>query len=258
MSRESSRSVRRGERATMAILRWPPISPKQGLERKVRTAYMAYILYGLYMAYILYGLYKESDGDWAVACRSVTPLCEVAAGRPATLPLRHPASPGTRDSRSHTTRSSDPGDRCRTEAPRDIPGNAVRRRPSPSRRVPAPAATGSLVPERDASACEVVRRHGERDPVAREHANAEPPHLARNSREHVVPVRQQHAKRGVGQHVLHDAIDLDCFFLGHLFTSGRRDEPSGRPQLAKAKAGPAHGPSPALTLAATNASRRYR
>src|SRR2546423_4093486 len=29
----------------MAILRWPPISPKQGLERKVRTAYMAYILW---------------------------------------------------------------------------------------------------------------------------------------------------------------------------------------------------------------------
>src|SRR5438105_8154308 len=35
-TRGSERSVRRGDRATMAILRWPPISPREGPERNSR------------------------------------------------------------------------------------------------------------------------------------------------------------------------------------------------------------------------------
>src|SRR2546427_12518911 len=89
------------------------------------------------------------------------------------------------------------------------------RRPSPSRRGPVSTANGSLVPERDAPASEVVGGHGERDAVAGEHADAETTHLARNGGEHGVAVRQMAAKGGIGQHGLHAAVELLRFFLGH-------------------------------------------
>src|SRR5438876_11913459 len=89
------------------------------------------------------------------------------------------------------------------------------RRPSPIRRGAASGATGSLVPEGDTPASEVVGRDGESHPVAREHADAEATHLSRDRGEHVVAGRQMNTKRGSGQDVLHDTVDLYRFFLGH-------------------------------------------
>src|SRR5204863_487616 len=120
--------------------------------------------------------------------------------------------------------------------------STAHRRPSPSRRVPAVGATGSLVPEGDTPAGEVVGRDGERHPVAREHADAEATHLPRDRGEHVMTVRQMHTKRGIGQHVLHDTVDFYRFFLRHRV-------PPSRAGATTQRAGPAHWPSPALHAA---------
>src|SRR5205814_9998616 len=123
----------------------------------------------------------------ATTCCAVTPPREAEPERPPAVP-RPPchASRGIRDSRGCTPRWCDPGGPCRTAAARDIPGSEGHRPPSPFRPAPAPAGSGSLVAERDAPAREVVGRHRERDAGSREHANAEPPHLARDRGEHVV------------------------------------------------------------------------
>src|SRR2546427_105596 len=83
-------------------------------------------------------------------------------------------------------------DRCRSVrigGPAPTPAGGVPRRPRPPGRGPVPPATGSLVREGDAPAGEVVGGHGESPPVAREHGEAKPPHLARNGGEHGVAVR---------------------------------------------------------------------
>src|SRR2546425_13349570 len=159
---------------------------------------------------------------WAAAVQRPTVLESREAIRPRAERQARPrrgcnraASSSTRGIRRRRIPSSGPGGRCRSGGAGRIPDSVVHRRPSPSRRVPVSAANGSLVPEGDAPAGEVIRGHGESDPVAGEHADAETPHLARNGGEHVVAVRQMDAKGGIGQHGLHHAVDLDRFFLGH-------------------------------------------
>src|SRR3989442_11919858 len=131
----------------------------------------------------------------------------------------------------------DQGDRSRTGGAGRTPDSVAPRRPCPSRRVPASTAPGSLVPEGDAPAGQVIGGHGESDPVAREHADAEPPHLAGNRGEHVVAVRQMDAKGGIGQHGLYDAVELYRFFLGHRYSvrEGRRKRKGGTGALAKSR-----------------------
>src|SRR2546422_4576386 len=188
MTRESGRSMRRADTAAMAILPWTGGTN------------------GPYIPPAPAGA-QEREGLRPIAVR---PLSEA---RPVATPPVRAGSPRTLRIRRHRIPSSGPGDRCRTGGIGGIPDSGAHRRPSPCRRVPVSAATGSLVPEGDAPASEVVRGHGESDPVAGEHADAEAPHLARNGGEHVVTVRQVDAKRGIGQHVLHDTVDLYRFFL---------------------------------------------
>src|SRR2546422_2605852 len=150
-------------------------------------------------------------------------------------PPARAASPGTPGIRRRRIPSSGPGGRCRSGGAGRIPDSVVHRRPSPSRRVPVSAANGSLVPEGDAPASEVVGGYGESDSVAGEHADAETTHLARNGREHGVAVRQMDAKGGIGQHGLHDAVELYRFFLGHRYSvrEGLRKNKGGTGALAK-------------------------
>jgi hypothetical protein len=73
----------------------------------------------------------------------------------------------------------------------------------------------ALVPERDAAACQVVGGYLEGDPVACEHANAEPAHLAGDGRVDFVSVRDQHAEGRVRKHLGYSSFELDCFFFRH-------------------------------------------
>src|SRR5881396_2400553 len=190
MTRESGRSMRRADTAAMAILPWTGGTN------------------GPYIPPAPAGA-QEREGLRPIAVR---PLSEA---RPVATPPVRAGSPRTLRIRRHRIPSSGPGGRCRTGAADGIPDSGAHRRPSPCRRVPVSAATGSLVPEGDAPACEVIGGQGERDAVAGEHADSEATHLPRNCGEDVVPVRQVNAKGGIGQHVLDDAVDLDRFFLGH-------------------------------------------
>src|SRR5437879_11676300 len=156
---------------------------------------------------------------------------------PPQEPAAQAASARTRGTRRRRTPSFGPVGRCRTGAADGIPDSGAHRRPSPCRRVPVSTATGSLVPEGDAPAREVIGGQGERDAVAGEHADSEATHLPRNGGEDVVPVRQVNAKGGIGQHVLDDAVDLDRFFLGHrcLVCKGLRNNEGGTRALAKSR-----------------------
>src|SRR2546422_10474390 len=107
----------------------------------------------------------------------------MSEARPVATPPLRAGSARTPRIRRHRIPSSGPGGRCRTGGIGGIPDSGAHRRPSPCRRAPVSAATGSLVPEGDAPTSEVVRGHGESDAVAGEHADAEAPHLARNGGE---------------------------------------------------------------------------
>src|SRR5687767_5558974 len=72
-----------------------------------------------------------------------------------------------------------------------------------------------LVAEGDPSAAEVVWRDLDRDPVSSKHPNPEAPHLPRDRREHIVPVRQENTKGGVWQYLRHRAFQLDSVLLRH-------------------------------------------
>src|SRR3989442_13747660 len=181
---------------------------------------------------------------WAAAVQRPTVLESREAIRPWAECQARPrrgcsraASSSTRGIRRRTIPSSGPGGRCRSGGAGRNPDSVVHRRPSPSRRGPVSAANGSLVPERDAPASEVVGGHGERDAVAGEHADAETTHLARNGGEHGVAVRQMDAKGGIGQDGLHDAVELYRFFLGHRYSvrAGLRKNKGGTGALAKSR-----------------------
>src|SRR2546422_524717 len=212
MTRESGRSMRRADTAAMAIL------PCTGGTN------------GPYIPPAPAGA-QEREGLRPIAVR---PMSEA---RPVATPPLRAGSARTPRIRRHRIPSSGPGGRCRTGGIGGIPDSGAHRRPSPCRRAPVSAATGSLVPEGDAPTSEVVRGHGESDAVAGEHADAEAPHLARNGGEHVVTVRQVHAKRGIGQHVLHDTVDLYRFFLGHRYSvrEGLRQNKGGTGASARSR-----------------------
>src|SRR5881628_4144825 len=212
MTRESGRSMRRADTAAMAILPWTGGAN------------------GPYIPPAPAGA-QEREGLRPIAVR---PLSEA---RPVATPPLRAGSARTLRIRRHRIPSSGPGGRCRTGGIGGIPDSGAHRRPSPCRRVPVSAATGSLVPEGDAPACEVIGGQGERDAVAGEHADSEATHLPRNGGEDVVPVRQVNAKGGIGQHVLDDAVDLDRFFLGHrcLVCKGLRNNEGGTRALAKSR-----------------------
>src|SRR3989449_10902868 len=190
MTRESGGSMRRADTAAMAILPWTGGTKGPHIPPAPAGA-------------------QEREGLRPIAVR---PISEA---RPVATPPLRAGSARTLRIRRHRIPSSGPGGRCRTGGIGGIPDSGAHRRPSPCRRAPVSAATGSLVPEGDAPASQVVRGHGEGDPVAGEHADAETAHLARNGGEHVVAVRQMNPKGGIGQHGLHHAVDLDRFFLGH-------------------------------------------
>src|SRR5918998_4126678 len=67
----------------------------------------------------------------------------------------------------------------------------------------------------DARALEVVRRQLDADAVAREDADPEAPHLARDVAEHLVPVVQLDPEHRVGQGLGDLALELDLLLLGH-------------------------------------------
>src|SRR2546425_20341 len=132
MTRESGRSMRRADTAAMAILPWTGGTN------------------GPYIPPAPAGA-QEREGLRPIAVR---PLSEA---RPVATPPVRAGSPRTLRIRRHRIPSSGPGGRCRTGGIGGIPDSGAHRRPSPCRRVPVSAATGSLVPEGDAPASEVVR-----------------------------------------------------------------------------------------------------
>src|SRR5256885_4261929 len=71
----------------------------------------------------------------------------------------------------------------------------------------------SLVAIDDAAARQVVRRHLDRDLVARQDLDEVHPHLARDVGQQPVAVLQLHAKRRVRERLDHGAFDLDALFF---------------------------------------------
>src|SRR5690349_19501824 len=65
----------------------------------------------------------------------------------------------------------------------------------------------------DAPARDVVRRHLQAHPVARDDADAPLAHLAAGVREHVGAVLQAHAELRIRQHLVNRALHLDHLFL---------------------------------------------
>ena len=75
------------------------------------------------------------------------------------------------------------------------------------------------VPEDDAAAGEIVGRQLDDHSVRREDADVVLPHLARDVREHLVPVAQLDPEHRVGQR-LHDAsLDLDDTVLLAIYSA---------------------------------------
>src|SRR5881392_187586 len=73
-----------------------------------------------------------------------------------------------------------------------------------------------LVPENDATATQIVRRDLDGDPVTLQDANAKPPHIAAERREHGMPVGQQHTKRRIREYLGDLSLELYRLFLGHV------------------------------------------
>ena len=76
-----------------------------------------------------------------------------------------------------------------------------------------------LVPERYPSPRQIVRRHFNRHPVAREDADAEAAHVAAEGCQHVVTVGQLHPERGVREHLSDGALELNRVFFRHPLTA---------------------------------------
>ena len=76
-----------------------------------------------------------------------------------------------------------------------------------------------LVPERDATAREVIGRHLDSHPVAREHADPESAHVATECCQHVVTVGQLHPERGIREHFRNGALELNRVFFRHPLTA---------------------------------------
>src|SRR5215470_7331913 len=70
-----------------------------------------------------------------------------------------------------------------------------------------------LVAIHDPAAGKVVRRHLDRDLVARQDLDEVHPHLARDVGEQPVAVLELHAERRVRERLDHGALDLDAFFF---------------------------------------------
>src|SRR3954467_4945324 len=72
-----------------------------------------------------------------------------------------------------------------------------------------------LMPKRDATAREIVRRHLDGDAIAGENPDAESPHLPRGRGEQFVSVLEIDAEHRARQHVGDDALHLEpSFFNG--------------------------------------------
>jgi hypothetical protein len=71
------------------------------------------------------------------------------------------------------------------------------------------------VPECDTAARKVVGRDFERNPVTREHADAEAAHLSGDCRMDFVSIRDKHAECRVRENFGYSPFELDCFFFRH-------------------------------------------
>src|SRR6267378_5164486 len=100
----------------------------------------------------------------------------------------------TRGSRRRTILSSGPGDRFQSQGAGHTADSGAGRRPSS---YPPGRGPGSLMPEGDATASEVVGRDRKGYAVAGKHSDPESAHLTSHGGEDVVPVAEQHAERRV-------------------------------------------------------------
>lgn len=67
----------------------------------------------------------------------------------------------------------------------------------------------------DASTMEVIGRHLNRNRIARQDTNVIHADLARNVRQDLVSIRQQHFEARIGKAFLHLCFQTDIFFLSH-------------------------------------------
>src|SRR5487761_1358484 len=76
---------------------------------------------------------------------------------------------------------------------------------------------GSFVPVDDAPATQVVGAELHDDPVIGEDPDVVHPHLPADVGEHLVPIVQLHAEKGIRQRLDYRALNLDgAVFLGHI------------------------------------------
>ena len=84
------------------------------------------------------------------------------------------------------------------------------------------------MPEDDPTARQIVRRNFDPDPITRQHADAEAPHVAAERREDRVGVVHRDAKGRVRQHFRDRAFELDGVLLRHVRSDDGLDRaPSG-------------------------------